>query len=122
LCFLVEKANLYDLTNSEILNILGLYYYLIRENYVLTKKYFRSAVKLNCMNAIKNLAQYYYNVGITSYEGYLYTDKTNMCDLKKANTKTLKYYKIALELGDTDVIQLLASFYKYKNEKEININ
>jgi hypothetical protein len=114
-----ENINKYDLNNGEILNTIALFYYLVKKNYMLTKKYFRSAIKLNCMNAIKNLAQYYYNVGITSDEGYLYTDETNMCDLKKANSKTLKYYKMALELGDVYVIQLLASFYKYKNEKEM---
>ncbi len=51
--------NKYDLTNSEILNILGVYYQYEKQDYNEMKKYFLMAIELNNNHSMHNLAKYY---------------------------------------------------------------
>jgi hypothetical protein len=112
-----DFINKYDFNNPEILNIIGLYYYMSVRDFKLTKKYFRSAIKLNCINTMKNFAKYYIN--LCKGPNYIYIDNTNKNDINKAKKFINKYCKMAISKGDTESYKLLANYYENINESEM---
>ena len=86
-----NKMNLdnYDLSNSKILNIIGLYYYYKEINYTQAIQYYLMAIKLGNSSAMNNLALYYY-------------------EKEKDYTQTIKYFLMAIDLDDAKAMYNLS--------------
>ena len=126
-----NKMNLdnYDLSNSKILNILGIYYEKVEKDYVQTIKYYRMAINLGNTDAMNNLACYYkkekdYVQAIQYYQMASELDNTNaMCNLaryyneKENYVQAIQYYQMAIKLGNSTAMNNLAYHYE-KKEKD----
>jgi TPR repeat protein len=87
------NVELFDLTNSEILCIIGLYYQYVKEDYEEMKKYYLLAIEKGNVNAMFNLAIHYDNT--QNYE------------------QMKKYYLMAIEKDDSDAMFEMGEYYQY---------
>ena len=78
----------YDLSNSKILNILGLYYEGKEKNYSLAIKYFQMAIGLGNSDSMHNLAIYYE-------------------ETEKNYPLAIKYYLMTIQLGNLECMNRL---------------
>ena len=116
----------YDLTDKNILNIIGLYYRYKIKNYDEMIKYYLMAIDLNDDKAMYNLARYYLRIRdfneMKKY--YLMAIELNnsgaMCRLAvyyeyfENNFDEMKiYYLMAIELNDVESMYYLAMYYQY---------
>ena len=84
----------YDLTDKNILNIIGTYYRYKIKNYDEMKKYYLMAIELNNVYAMDNLGSYYIDI------------EENYDEMKK-------YYLMAIELNHVCAMHNLGLFYQY---------
>ena len=89
----------HDLTDKNILNIIGIYYRHKIKNYDEMKKYYLMAIELKNDNAMFNLGNYY-------------REKQNYNEMKK-------YYLMGIELNNADAMNNLGYYYQI-NEKNYN--
>ncbi len=87
------------INESNILNLLG-YYYLMRNNYNLSKKYYMIAIELNNSTSMQHLGSYYKSIDKNYY-------------LMK------KYYQMAIELDNHHAMCNLASYYRDNNNYDL---
>ena len=125
-----------DLTDKNIINIIGSYYQNKIRNYEKAKEYFLMAMKLNDSDAM-------YNLGILYEHGYKNYDemkKYYLMAINLGNTKAMnslayyyywteqnndemkKYYLMAINLDDIDAMNALANYYNWteQNNEEAN--
>ncbi len=124
----------YDLSNSNILNILGLYYDKKKKNYKKAIQYYLMAIDKDNSNAMCNLAMHYeevkknYKKAIQYYQMAIDKGNSNaMCNLamhyqivKKNYKKAIQYYQMAIDKGNSNAMNSLALYYEIvkKNYKK----
>jgi TPR repeat protein len=91
----------YDMDNSNVLNLFGLYYNHIEKNYEQMKKYYIMAIEKNNIDAMINFACYYKNI-------------------EKNYEHMKKYYLMAIDNGNVSSMLFLASHYN-KIEKNYDM-
>jgi hypothetical protein len=96
LIFNSEQLNIddYDFKDSNLLNIIGLYYKYVVKNYELMKAYFSISAEKHNLYAIKNLGYHY---------GYF----------EKNNELTKVYYLRAIDLENQAAMYGLGHYYQY---------
>ena len=128
----------YDLNDSKILNILGIYYELKMENYDEMKKYYLMAIELNNVEAMYNLGFYYQyieknydemkkyylraiklnNVDSMFELGYYYKSiEKNYSKMKKYFLMVVEFNNIANKLNNIYAIIQLNNYYRFKEKK-----
>jgi tetratricopeptide (TPR) repeat protein len=116
----IEK---YDLSDGQIVNIIGLYYK-HNKNYDLAVKYYLMGAELGNVKSINNLAFYYekikkdYELAVKYYLMAVelgYSDAMNNLGYYYENNKkydlAVKYYLMGAELGNSDAMHNLAYYY-----------
>jgi len=101
--------DIYDFTDSNILNIFGLYYYMDNLDHYQTKDYFLQAIEKNNIDAMNNMAIYYH------YIKDITTEQPILEDIPLAYENAVKYYKMAIDNGDFLANARLAEFYNYND-------
>jgi TPR repeat protein len=120
-----EEYNV-DPNDSFMLNILGIYYEKVKQDYVLMEKYYLMAIELNNSDAMNGLGYYHKNI-TKNYKlmekYYLMAIVLNNSDAMNSlgnyyynikNYKLMeKYYLMAIDLNNSDAMNGLANYYRY---------
>jgi hypothetical protein len=128
------NENLYDMSDSNILNYLGLYYKLERKAYFDAKEYFIRAVYMNNSNAMHNLGLYYetheknieemkkyFLMAISLNNTYSMIALGHFYNTIGDTSNMEKYYKMAAELNVIDAMLFLGNFYNSQKKYDLMI-